>query len=232
MLSTLAATLHFVRSRNRSSLLQRAARQWRFMNSDVLPETFLVDLFPETAGKEFSVTTDVRHHFELPYGERMVLAAIVSALRPRRVFEFGTYTGATTALIARACPDDSIVHTLDLPAEELRGSAVSDAQIGARFAGQAEFKGRIQQHRINSRTLDAGPFENQFDLVYIDASHEYGDVLHDSRLGLRMLAPKGVMIWDDYQVSALPVAEAVDVLAKEIPIQRIYNTRLAVHRRQ
>jgi hypothetical protein len=38
----------------------------------------------------------------------------------------------------------------------------------------------------------------QFDFIYIDGSHEAEDVLTDSALALRLVAPGGVIIWDDY----------------------------------
>jgi predicted O-methyltransferase YrrM len=230
MLSTAAATTRFVSSGNRLPVLRRAMDYWRFLNSPTLPEKFLVDLFPEVDGLTVPVSVDVRHHFELPYGERTVVAAIVAGLKPQVLFEFGTYTGATTRLIADACPAGAVVHTLDLPAAELTGTAVSDTDIGARFKGRPEYASRIVQHRINSRAFDPSPFHRQVDLVYIDASHQFEDVLHDSRLGLTMLKPGGVMLWDDYHVNSLPVAEALDVLGREVPLARIFHTRIAAHR--
>ena len=38
-----------------------------------------------------------------------------------------------------------------------------------------------------------------FDLIYIDGSHMRDDVLLDSVLAWRLLAPDGVCIWDDYE---------------------------------
>ena len=230
MLTAAAATSRFVSAGNRLPMLKRAVDYWRFINSPTLPEKFLVDLFPGVEQQDVRVSVDVRHHFELPYGERTAVAAIVQWLRPQQVFEFGTYTGATTRLLADACPPGTVVHTLDLPAEELAGTAVKDADIGARFKGRPEYAQRIVQHRANSRRFDPAPFARQVDLVYIDASHKFEDVLHDSRLGLAMLKPGGVMLWDDYHVNSLPVAEALDVLGGEIEITRVFHTRIAVHR--
>lgn len=48
-----------------------------------------------------------------------------------------------------------------------------------------------------------------FDLIYIDGSHMRDDVLIDSVLAWRLLAPGGICIWDDYTwgVRELPPAE-------------------------
>lgn len=37
----------------------------------------------------------------------------------------------------------------------------------------------------------------RFDLVYVDASHAYADVLHDSLFAWRLTKPGGVVLWDD-----------------------------------
>lgn len=45
----------------------------------------------------------------------------------------------------------------------------------------------------------------QFDLIYVDGSHDRDDVMIDSLLSWRLLKVSGVMIWDDYEiVSAMP----------------------------
>jgi hypothetical protein len=230
MLSPLSATTRFLGSRNRLSVLQRAVDHWRFINSTSLPEVFLVDAFPETRGRAVAVSADVCHTFELPYGERLVVAAIVSALAPKVVFEFGTFTGATTALIAESCPPTSIIHTLDLPASELIGTEVVDADIGSRFKDDLRYSTRIIQHRSNSRQFDYSTLIRTIDFVYIDGSHKFSDVLADSRIAVKMLSGNGVIVWDDYQLSAMPVAAALNVLSKEFHLERIFGTRLVVHR--
>jgi predicted O-methyltransferase YrrM len=177
------------------------------------------------------VPTNIRHRFELPYGERLVIASIVSVLRPKTVFEFGTFTGATTALIADHCPSDAVIHTLDLPPSSLAGTSVSEDHIGAKFRGVPHYSSRIVQHRADSRQFDYSSLVGRVDLVYIDGSHKFDDVLSDSRMALAMLSADGAILWDDYQLSAVPVMSALDVLAKEIRIERVFGTRLALHRR-
>lgn len=97
MLTTAQATWRFLTSSNRLRTLQRATASWRFLNSDLLPEAYLAEIFPESRGVRLTMDTDISHPFELPYGERTVLATIVHCVRPRTVFEFGTYSGSTTS---------------------------------------------------------------------------------------------------------------------------------------
>jgi predicted O-methyltransferase YrrM len=47
--------------------------------------------------------------------------------------------------------------------------------------------------------LDRLAQENElFDFIYIDGSHARDDVLMDSVLAWRLLAPNGICMWDDY----------------------------------
>jgi len=230
MLNTLQANIRFFSRSNRQERLRAELDRWSFVNSDHPPESFLTDLFPELATRSITVSVDVKHKFELPYGERIVLAAIAELLEPAMIFEFGTYTGSTTTLLADAAPR-AVVHTLDLPADEIVwGQDVVEA-IGKNFRDQPEYAGRIVSHRRNSRLFDFSPFENKVDLVYIDGSHEYPDVIEDSRNALRILAPRGVIIWDDYHPGCMGVARAIKKLAKTLSIIRIAQTRLSVMRR-
>ncbi len=50
-----------------------------------------------------------------------------------------------------------------------------------------------------------------FDVVYVDASHMAGDVLSDAVLAWKLLAPGGIMIFDDYAWSSLRYPGAPDL---------------------
>jgi len=49
-----------------------------------------------------------------------------------------------------------------------------------------------------SSTIDADAWMGRFRLIHIDGGHEYGVVREDIRLARRMLAPGGVVIFDDW----------------------------------
>src|SRR2546430_2237240 len=99
MLDVLAATVKHLTHPHRYHIMGRAIAEWMFMRDNSLPVRFLTDLWPEMSRLETRCRVDVSHHFELPYGERAVLAAIVAFIRPERIFEFGTFTGTTTTLL-------------------------------------------------------------------------------------------------------------------------------------
>jgi len=235
MLTPWQATTRFFARSNRVGRLRSEMDRWSFVNSDHPVEIYLTNLFPQLAMRSISLSVDVQHHFELPYGERMVLAAVTDLLKPAMIpaamiFEFGTYSGSTTTLLADAATR-AVVHTLDLPADEIVwGQDVVEA-IGRNFRNRPEYFGRIVSHRVNSRLFDFSPFENKIDLVFVDGSHEYSDVLDDSANALRMLSSRGVIIWDDYHPGCMSVARAIQELARNLPIVRIAQTRLSIMRR-
>jgi predicted O-methyltransferase YrrM len=67
-------------------------------------------------------------------------------------------------------------------------------------ASESESKVRIIQgfSQIELRKL---PLES-FDIIYIDGSHDAADVLEDAILSWRLLKDGGVLIFDDYLLSA------------------------------
>ena len=176
---------------------------------------------------------DFRSVYELPYGERAIIDAIVRHIKPALICEFGTFSGATTVLLANAMPDGGAVHTIDLPDSALmalQGPSFAISQIGAAFRGSV-YEDRITFHRSAIRDFDFSPFRARADFVFIDASHTYEDVLHDSRRALEIVAPKGVIVWDDYQVAHWDSVRALNKLAEKLPLERIASSRFVLYRR-
>ena len=198
----------------------------RWLKEAALPSAYLAELLPDIKGMPVCATADVAHTFELPYGERLILAAIASYLRPKKMFEFGTFTGTTTKLLAEACPTAEI-ETIDLPAGQFEWDPWVGEVIGMAFRDGSY---PITQHRQDSRRFDFGSREGLYDLVYVDASHQHEDVVIDSRNALRLVKAEGLVVWDDYQPGTMGVVTALNELYKEgTQIVRIAASRLAIH---
>jgi hypothetical protein len=206
-----------------------------FMDSPpeaLLPQRGLDEMFgadPEPG----PMSVEAPDESELPESERRAVARIVSALKPATVFEIGTYRGRTTCLLA-ACSPAATVHTLDLPPDKmLEGGCFIKSDptlIGARFTESSGIRSRIVQHFGDSRQFEFAPFYGQMDLVFVDASHAYEAVLHDSRTAFRMVREGGVVLWDDYHPIHGPgVMRALAELGVEKSIVWIKGTRLALH---
>lgn len=169
---------------------------------------------------------------------RVVLVALSRALGCRTIFEIGTYRGETAWLLAHNNPT-AHVYTLDLPGLEAARSVkleLTDPKYfdhwerGKTFLGTPE-AGRIVQLQGDSATFDFSPYHGQMDLVFIDASHSYSYVRSDTEAALRMLTPRGTIVWDDY--THYPgIFAYLNELSPRLsrPIEHILGTRLAIYR--
>jgi predicted O-methyltransferase YrrM len=226
-----AATLRNLTSGNRYHRVHRALADWVHIYQNELPVRYSVDLWPELRGMTVDVTLQVGHDFDLPDGERVLLGGLTKLLRPSVIFEFGTFTGSTTKLLADSAPD-AVVHTIDLPDNEFTWDPWIAQRVGETFRSDAKYAKQIVQHRANTRRFEFTPFHGQCQLVFIDASHQYEDVLLDSEVALKLLSPTGLLVWDDYQAGTPGVVRALNELAgRGVQIVRLARSRLAVHRR-
>lgn len=175
----------------------------------------------------------------LPYGEALVIAQIAATLHPRNVFEIGTFTGATTLLLAENGGPECQVHTLDLgsPSKALRLEGDPDdppemdhERIGQHFRGTPQER-QITQHYGDSASFDFSQFAGRMDLVLVDGSHSYEYVLNDTRAALTMVAPGGLVVWDDCDDMNPGVLEALSEVSREVDMVRIVTTRLACYRK-
>jgi predicted O-methyltransferase YrrM len=138
------------------------------------------------------------------------VAMLAKLLDAKNVFEFGTFTGATTALVASQNPQCRVV-TLDLPvADYSQAVALSAVEVTDEYLFQGIGRGEcippdadVTQLRMDSAKFDPEPWAGIMDLIYIDASHSYSAVRNDTEKALRMLAPNGVIVWDDYYYAGI-----------------------------
>ena len=208
----------------------RADRQPRARNA------FCFDAYPELAECVVGMGDVVYRPFNLDPTERFCIAALAQVTKPTNIFEFGTYDGTTTLLLARAAPEARIT-TLDLPPDVVGELDLTAEQqlslvggVGSKFRDEPE-RSRITQLLGDSRTFDFAAYENQMGLILVDGSHDYDCVRSDSENALRMLAPGGMIIWDDYTPLWRAVVRAVDELSESrgFALTRLVPTELVVY---
>lgn len=113
--------------------------------------------------------------------------------RPLRILEIGAWEGRSTIFFLRFFPT-SVITRVDL--FTLGNEPAFDANV-------AEFGDRIVKIASTSRSLLAKMCDakvEQFDLIYVDGSHDRHDVMIDTLLAWRLLSVNGIMIWDDYDI--------------------------------
>lgn len=181
-----------------------------------VPTRHLLDAYPEVEAVPVDLGTVTYRLSNLDPFEQYVLGALTRLRQPRRIFEIGTYDGASTLLLARNSAGAE-VFTLDLPAADATSATVVEetrnatAGVGSRFRESPEAT-KITQLLGDSRTFDFSPWVGTVDLVLVDGGHDYACVHADTANALRLLRSGGVVIWDDYVPAWPDVVRAVDEL--------------------
>jgi predicted O-methyltransferase YrrM len=151
----------------------------------------------------------------------------------RRVFEIGTYNGATAWCLARNL-EAAEVHTLDLPLESQPALEFGVSDAGNRIVFERPAyevlplsTGRVVQHWGDSATFDFASWRGSIDLVYVDGAHSHQYVRADTVTALDLVRDSGAVVWDDYWRRIKGVQAILDELP--VPLFRVPGTRLVVH---
>ena len=196
------------------------------------PERWVLDVYPGLRDVAVDMGEITYSQSGMGPYEQYVLCGLASLIQPGRIFEIGTFEGATTLLLARAAPSAEVL-TLDLApgipiAAEVahEREAVNSARIGVRFRDAGE-SGRIVQLLGDSTTFDFSPWFDSCDLVLVDGSHAREAVASDTANAMNLIHDSGTIIWDDYLPGWPGVVAAVDEL-RDRRIVHLANTTLAV----
>ena len=179
--------------------------------------------------------------------ETQILASLVSYLKPKTIFEIGTYNGFTALHLACNSPDEAICYTLDLPPDfgkqfhnekklssysydDLLVVQLSMKNVNKRIFENHPCKVKIVELFGDSMNFDFSPYHKKIDLVYIDGSHAYKYVQSDTQNAFRMLTDCGVIIWHDFDyIIHRDVFKYLNRLVKTHKIYSIPNTRFAIY---
>jgi predicted O-methyltransferase YrrM len=182
--------------------------------------------FPETRGLTVPMG-DVRYRiWNMDPLELYSVAVLVGARQPKTIFEIGTFDGATTLMMARMAPDAQ-VFTLDLAPEDLGDDGLltrvhaNAGGVGSRFSQAPEGR-HVTQLYGDSRTFDFSPYYGRMDLVLVDGGHEADCVEPDTANALKMVAPGGLVVWDDYSRGWPAVVAAVDGVAERRGLRMVH----------
>ena len=170
--------------------------------------------------------------------ELLCLANVTKVLRPRKIFEIGTFSGRTTSVLIMNAPRDAVVITLDLPPETQVPSDPSyiDTDIDlvrtrplARYIHELGLESRCQQILSDSMEFDPMPHEGTVEFGFIDGAHSHEYVKNDTEKMLRMITDRSLVMWHDYGGKGRfrPLSEYLHSLAKRVPIYRVPHTSLA-----
>lgn len=123
-----------------------------------------------------------------------------------RVLEIGAYEGrATVWLLQNALAREGQIFCVDTWEGGVEHDHAGMPDVERRFNLNVSATGCAHQvQKVKARSAEALPALiangglGQFDLVYVDGSHQAPDVLTDVVLSYLLLRPRGLMICDDY----------------------------------
>lgn len=155
--------------------------------------------------------------------ELMCLVGIIVKRSSQRLLEIGTYDGNTTLQMGWNTSEDAVIHTLDLPDDQL------DFVLERRRYVNTLVEKKITQHYGDSKNYNFGKFaeEGPLDFIFIDGDHSYEAVKNDTEKALEILAPGGCILWHDYTPWIPGVFQYLDEFLHKCPIQQIEGTTLA-----
>ncbi|MER2624753.1 MAG: class I SAM-dependent methyltransferase [Accumulibacter sp.] len=183
--------------------------------------------------------------------ESSILVTLAKLISLSEFFEFGTYMGATSVLMAINSSAQAKITTVDLEPESIKSSDGSDgalillddvqndnylrrmfAEKGSYYIDRADTATRAKIHRMyhDSRTLDPDKegLTNRFDFIFIDGGHDYETIRVDSDNALKMATEDAVIIWHDYRSKIHgDVTSFINYFSSNFPIIYVQNTMLA-----
>jgi predicted O-methyltransferase YrrM len=173
------------------------------------------------------------------------LCLICRIVRPKLIFEIGTFTGYTTYHMALNTPDDARIYTLDLPTGE---TAAPRLAMTDRDRSHVEFhersSGRINYHfdgtaaapKItclfgDSAAYDFSAFHGKVDFFFIDGAHSFDYIRSDTLNAFRCCHQGSVIAWHDFARPEIRgVTRWIHELAKERDIFAVPGGSLAFMR--
>ena len=171
--------------------------------------------------------------------ELVILAAVTRLLKPRKVFEIGTYMGLSTSAFILNSPSDAEIVSLDLPRNGQRGTVdqdyapaerelIREHRVGA-LLHELGLASRYQQILCDSLDFDPAGHADSVELGFIDGGHGLKFVRNDTLKMAKMMAGRGLVFWHDYggRGGLLPLAHYLEQLSRSIPIYRVGRTCLA-----
>ena len=187
-----------------------------------LPVINAEELAPESGAIVYPVFYPLLAGEDAPLPDMLFLLNLAKGRKAKRILEVGTYRARTTCALQLNCPDAEIVSYDIQMLDSLYRQSLRD-------------KPKVQlRHASFSASANALRQEPPFDLIFVDGSHRFEDVVEDSRLALELLAPGGIVVWHDYRpnnyyTKELRVPEGLEIIRKEIAVHAVRHTMCAVH---
>jgi predicted O-methyltransferase YrrM len=146
---------------------------------------------------------------------------LIRRAKAKTVIEVGSWLGLSTRHIAKTLPEDGVVYAVDhwLGSPNENNSQFDMPNLYRQFLSNVIHENlahKIVPLRMNSLEASQALKHIKPDLIYIDATHEFTNVMLDLIMWFPYVKGHGVLCGDDYYWGHdYPVKRAVDTFARE-----------------
>lgn len=209
---------------------------WFKSSHKKLPTVSIEEVFPGSTKLSIRLERSLPQTVgNLTMNELVVMALTCQWLKPKVLFEFGTFNGRTTLNLAANSPADAKIYTLDLadPAAAQLAADREDADYhllerSGNYFRDTEFSSKIEQVWCDSALFDETGLRGQVDLLFVDGAHSYDYVRSDTTKALAMVRPGGAILWHDYCAWYAGVFEYLHELLPNHQLKHIEGTHFAI----
>jgi predicted O-methyltransferase YrrM len=129
--------------------------------------------------------------------DRVVVPLLLSRQSPR-ILEIGSWEGLSACFLAFRIPQAEITCVDTWEGSDEHEGVHNIAAVEKRFnSNVSQFQGAIVKRKESSSDfLKSNTIK--FDLIYIDGSHHFSDVLSDAFMAFSALSSGGLLVFDDY----------------------------------
>ena len=201
-------------------------------------------IFPaELESQKIQLENFLGHWGNVSIEELCKICLIVKFIKPNKILEIGTYNGMTTLQMALNAPESCITYTLDLPDEISASLELSEldnyvskhfkqrfgTKTGSYFENRSDVN--VVQKLGDSATFDyLEEVGADFDIIFIDAAHDYNNKKIDTENAFKLLSKGGVILWHNYNDVCCPdVTKYLADISDKYKIFHLRNTMLAVY---
>lgn len=151
-----------------------------------LPEIAAEDVIPHFSESLVSIRDFPRGPWATPLSDTLTVVKAAIGYDSKRILEIGSYRGTTAKLLAENTSPQTHIFALDI--DPRHGESYRDTPAEQKIT---KLVGRCEKSILE-------PYA-PFDLIFVDADHDYRSVCETSIIALEALAPHGVVLWHDYQ---------------------------------
>jgi predicted O-methyltransferase YrrM len=186
-----------------------------------LPECDAQVVIPRFQETEVRIRQCPLGAWSTPLADVFVLLKAALGFGSKRILELGSFRGETAKLLAENTGPDTTVCAVDV--DERHGESYRGLPVAARI-----------QRKVGRITPELFAPAEKYDLIFVDANHDFASVMNDTAVAFGVLAQPGVILWHDYQHISYfhdmaGVPEALNRFATRYALCAIRGTVLAIY---